>query len=142
MKKKAPQVRHRLFAKNVLQKTGAFHVDDAIPTSAEAIQKYFANEINPFHSCGVTTFHRGSRPKAVGDIKFVRPPEICDQMFEKKVVLVAWFVYMDRVSRLQEYSPMLWCPTKIYYRYYPITSPNLGKIHYFGCLVCYMDRGS
>ena len=27
-----------------LQKTGAFHVDDATPTSAEAIQKYFADE--------------------------------------------------------------------------------------------------
>ena len=29
---------------------------------------------------------------------------------------------MDRVSRLHEYSRMLWCLTKIYY---PITSPNL-----------------
>ena len=29
---------------------------------------------------------------------------------------------MDPVSRLHEYSRMLWCLTKIYY---PITSPNL-----------------
>ena len=38
-----------------LQKMGAFHVDDATRTSAEAVQKYFANEIIHFHSCGVTT---------------------------------------------------------------------------------------
>ena len=52
-----PQVRHRLFAKNVsTKKTGAFAADDATPTSAETIQKYFADEIISFHSCGVTTF--------------------------------------------------------------------------------------
>ena len=53
-----------------LQKTGASHVDDAAPTSAEAIQKYFADEIIPFsfmrrhHICA----HRCPRPKAAGDI--------------------------------------------------------------------------
>ena len=59
------QVRHRLFAKNVSAKTGAFHADDATPTSAEAIQKYFADEISSFHSCGVTTF-RPPRPATKG----------------------------------------------------------------------------
>ena len=53
-----------------LQKTGAFHVDDATPPSAEAIQKYFADEIIPFHSCGVTTFAPTAArdQKAGGDI--------------------------------------------------------------------------
>ena len=76
-----------------LQKTGAFHVDDATPTSAEAIQKYFADEIISFHSCGVTTF----APTAARDQRqvvtssslrppwlSVSPPEICDQMFGKQ----------------------------------------------------------
>ena len=72
-----------------LQKTGAFRVDDATPTSAEAIQKYFADEIISFHSCGVTTF----APTAARDQRQVvtssslrppSPPEICDQMFGKQ----------------------------------------------------------
>ena len=56
MKMIPPQVRHRLFAKNVSTKNGAFHADDAAPTFVEAVQKDFADEIIPFHSCGVTTF--------------------------------------------------------------------------------------
>ena len=116
-----------------LQKAGAFHADDAAPTSQRLFRKYFADEIISFHSCGVTTF----APTAARDQRqvvtssslrppwlSVSPPAICDQMFGKqnKLFLVVWFVYMDRVSRLHEYSRMLWSLTK---NYYPITSPNL-----------------
>ena len=53
--------------------------------------------------------HCGSRPKAVGDIiKFVRPPEICDQMFEKKMFwlfgLFTWIVDRDHMHTLPCYA--------------------------------------
>ena len=98
--------------------TGAFHVDDAAPTSAEAIQKYFADEIISFHSCGVTTFAptaaRDQRQVVVSHknllsnniTKFASSTALhqshscrkCDHMFGKKCVLVVWFVNMDRGS--------------------------------------------
>ena len=76
-----------------LQKMVAFHVDDATPTLAEAIQKDFADEIIPFHSCGVTTFAPTAAryQKQVVTSSSLRPPwlsasppEICDQMFGKQ----------------------------------------------------------
>ena len=92
MKMIPPQVRHRLFAKNVSPKKRGVP-DDASPTSAEAVQKHFADEIISFHSCGVTTF----APTAARDQRqvvtssslrppwlSVSPPEICDQMFGKQ----------------------------------------------------------
>ena len=58
--------------------------------SAETIQTYFADEIIPLHSSGVTTFAptaaRNQRQLVTSSPPWLSasPPEICDQMFGKQ----------------------------------------------------------